>query len=523
MLRRNLVGSLLLALLVAGSLMLGTPVPGRGQIPNTVLVVGANIDDAVSLDPAQAFEFTSVWVVDQIYDTLVDFNRDLTRAVPSLARSWTVSDGGKTYTFRLRPGVRFHSGAPVDARAVEFSIRRAHRLKMAPSFIITDFIARPEDVVAVSPDTVRVTFNQTMPDVLMASVLSNPVTGVVDPALVQRNATADDPMANKWLTENSAGSGPYRLHSWRRNVRIELEAVSGHWRGTPRLRRFIYLGMPEPTAQLLALQRGDIDVATDLLPRQFRELERARGIVVRSTPAFQVRYLAMNAQTEPFTRVPVRTALKWAIDYDAIRGIFEGATDMGQTIVPARMFGHLADRPYRRDPARARALLREAGLEGGFRTELLVGTDPPLPDVAAKIKEDLAAVNVQAEVRVLRSADLLGIYRGQRHQMVIARWGADYPDPDNLAKAFADFDARVLAWRNRWDHPVKRLVQQAVAELDPAKRKALYEQIQKVVLEEGPYVILGYPLNQMALRSNVKNFEPSPLFAMTELFDAYKE
>ena len=107
--------------------------------------------------------------------------------------------------------------------------------------------------------------------------------------------------------------------------------------------------------------------------------------------------------------------------------------------------------------------------------------------------------------------------------MVIARWGADYPDPDNLAKAFADFDARVLAWRNRWDHPVKRLVQQAVAELDPAKRKALYEQIQKVVLEEGPYVILGYPLNQMALRSNVKNFEPSPLFAMTELFDASKE
>src|SRR3989304_2602716 len=91
-------------------------------------------------------------------------------------------------------------------------------------------------------------------------------------------------------------------------------------------------------------------------------------------------------------------------------------------------------------------------------------------------------------------------HRGRTHQMAIPRWGADYPDPDNLATALADFDARVLAYRNQWDHPIKRTAQQAVQELDRAKRDAMYRQIQKVVLDEGPYVIIGYPLRLLALR-----------------------
>ncbi len=517
---RQLIVSLLVSALVAfPSVAGGAP----SRVPSNVLVIGTLISDSVSLDPAQAFEFSSVWVNYHVYDTLVDFSRDFARAVPRLAESWTATPDLKTYTFKLRSGVKFHSGNTVAAQAVAFSIRRVFTLKMAPSFIVTDFIKTPDDVVAIGADQVRVTFNQAMPEVLMASVFANPVTAVVDPPVVQSNASADDPTGNKWLSDHDAGSGPYILKGWSRNLKVELVAFDGYWRGRPRMGRIFIQEMPEPTAQLLALQRGDIDVAMRLLPNQIKSLAGQAGIVIKETPTFTIRYLAMNVGYEPFSKKQVRNAVKWAIDYEAIKNIYEGAIDVGQTIVPARMFGHLPDRPYQKNVDRARALMREAGYERGFKAELLVTPDPPLPDVAAKIKEDLAQIGIEVEAKQLRSAEVLGIYRGQKHNLVIARWGADYPDPDNLAKAFADFDSRVLALRNQWDNPVKQLVKQAVQEQDRAKREAMYKEIQRVVLDDGPYVIFAYPLRQIALRTNVKGLDPSPLYETYDLSGVTKE
>jgi peptide/nickel transport system substrate-binding protein len=519
--RRRLVRILIVLLVVA---LLPTAVGGApSRTPNNVLVIGNYIQDMISLDPAEGFEFVSTWVIEHVYDTLVEFNREFNRANPGLAASWTASADLKTYTFRLRPGARFHSGNPVNAQAVEFSLRRVMRLKLSPAFIVTDFVKTPEDIVAVGSDQVRITFNQPMPETLMASVLDNPVSSVLDPALVRRNAAAGDPDANKWLATNDAGSGPYTLRRWTRNAIVEMVAFDDYWRGRPPMGRIFVQDIPEPTTRVLALQRGDIDVALGLLPSHFRAVANTPGFVVKQTPTFSIRYLAMNVGYEPFASRQVRNAVKYAIDYEAIKRIYQDAIDVGQTIVPARMFGHLAERPYQRNLERARALMREAGREAGFRATLAVSTEVPLPDIAAKIKEDLAAINIQVEVQVLRSADVTGLQRARNHQLVIARWGADYPDPDNLAKAFADFDSRILAWRNQWDHPVKRLVQQAVMESDRAKREALYKEIQKVVLEEGPYAIFAYPLRFAVMRTTVKGVDPSPLSETFDLTNVSKE
>jgi peptide/nickel transport system substrate-binding protein len=505
---RCVVVILLLSVLAVLPATAGAP-PSR--VPPNVLVFGMTLESAVSLDPAQGFEFETTWVMQHLYDQLVGLPRDFSRAVPGLAVSWNATADLKTYTFRLRTGARFHSGNPVDARAVEFSFRRVMQLKLSPSFILTDFIAKPEDVVAIGSDQVRVTFNQAMPENFMAALLSNEVASIVDPAVVRRNATSDDPLANKWLTDHDAGSGPYELIGWNKNLKVEMKAFDGYWGGRPRMGRVFVQNIAEPTTQQLALQRGDIDFAANLLPTQARALAGQPGFVVKSTPTFTVRYLAMNAQHEPFKNKAVRNAIKWAIDYEGVRRVFDDALDAGQTIVPARMFGHLADRPYRRDLNRARALLREGGFERGFKVELVSGSDPPLPDLAAKVKEDLAQIGIEVDIRILRGAEVLAIYRGQRHQMVFGRWGADYPDPDNLAKAFADFDSRVLAWRTQWDHPVKQTVKQAVVERDRAKRDAMYKEIQRIVLDDGPFVVFGYQERLVAMRSNVKGLDPSPL------------
>ncbi len=519
MARYVIVMSLLFVLAVLPATA-GAP-PSR--VPLSVLVCGMDIQSAVSLDPAQGFEFETTWIMQHLYDQLVELPRDFSRPLPRLAVSWSASADGRTYTFRLRPGARFHSGNPVDARAVEFSFRRVMQLKLAPSFILTDFISRPEDVVAVGSDQVRITFNQSMPENLMAQILANEVASVVDPAIVQRNATADDPLANRWLTDHDAGSGPYELIGWSRNLKVELKAFDGYWAGRPRMGRVFIQNIPEPTAQQLALQRGDIDFAANLFPSQVKALSGQPGIVVKSTPTFGLEYLAMNADYEPFRSRQVRNAVRWAVDYEGIKRIWEDAIDTGQTIVPAGMFGHLSDRPFRKDLTRARTLMREGGYERGFKAELVTSSAFPRPDEAAKIKEDLAQIGIEVEVRVLRGAEVLAIYRGQRHHLTIGRWGADYADPDNLAKAFGNFDSRVLAWRNQWDHPVKQTVKQAVVERNRARREAMYKEIQRIVLEEGPYVILGYPVRQVAMRNNVKGLDPSPLAFTYNFSDVSKE
>jgi peptide/nickel transport system substrate-binding protein len=388
---------LLLAVAILPAAAGGAP----SRVPANVLVIGTVISDSVSLDPAQAFEFSTTWVDNHLYDTLVDFSRDFNRAVPRLAVSWTASADLKTYTFRLRPA-KFHSGSPVTAQAVVFSIQRVFALKMTPAFIITDFIKAPSDVVAIGSDQVRVTFVQPMPEILMACVLANPVASVVDPAVVRANSTAADPQGNKWLTDHDAGSGPYILIGWNRNLKIEMRAFDDYWRGRPRMGRIFIQDMPEPTTQLLALQQGDIDVAMNLLPGQFKQVRAQSGFQVKSTPTFGLRYLAMNVGFEPFGKIQVRNAIKYALDYEAIKRIYEDTIDAGQTIVPAGMFAHLKDRPYQKNIDRARALMREAGYERGFKVELMVpvGVDPPLPDVAAKMKEDLAQIAIDADVKV---------------------------------------------------------------------------------------------------------------------------
>lgn len=496
-----------------------------GQIPRDVLIIGRDTGDAVSLDPAQAFEFTSVWVVDQLYDTLVDFSEDLSKAVPRLAESWTVSSDGKTWTFKLRQGVKFHSGNEVDADAVVFSLQRAYKLELQPSFILTMFVDKPEDIKALDKYTVEITFNQSMPEVLMTSVLDNPVTAIVDPELVQANATADDPWANRWLTDHDAGSGPFILQKWERNVEIVLEAFLGYWKGRPFFSRVVIKDIPEPTAQLLLLKKGDIDAAMDLLPEQIIEVKGIPEIMVSEKPAFQVRYLGLNVSFEPLSHKEVRNAIRFAIDYEAItKGIMREAVQIGQTIVPAGMFAHLPATPYYRDIEYAKALMKQAGYENGFAVELMTTPTPPWPDIAAKVKEDLAAINIDVEIKQVIAAHLYETYRAQKHQMVLALWGADYPDPDNFAKAFGDFDARQLAYRNVYKNDrVSDLTKRAAAELDPVKRKALYHEIQMIVLDEGPYVVFFYPLNQIAMRNNVLGLAASSLFATTDLFLASKK
>lgn len=521
-------GVLLSALLV-GVL----PLAIYAQIPKDVLIIGMSHEPIIDFEPARVYEFEGGFVLEQVYDTLVNFvggKEAFERVVPGLAQSWEVSEDGLTWTFYLRQGAKFHSGNIVNADAVVFSLRRSLALGFPPIWILQQFVPDQEMIKKVDEYTVAITTNQPLGEMLIASVLGyQGICSIVDPAVVQAHATPDDPWATKWLAEHDAGSGPFILKEWIRRDRIVLKAFPEYWRGKPALRQVIIKDIPDPASQKLALERGDIDVAWNLLPEMVADLKKKTGFNIIETPSWYFHYLAMNVGYEPLSNVKVRQAIRWAIDYDAItQNIMAGAAVKCHTFVPIGMFGHL-DLYYHQDLEKARQLMKEAGYEQGFSVELLTRTDPPYPDIAAQIQQDLKKINIDVKVTVMTYSELLKIYRAQQHQMVLVRWGADYADPSAQAAPFAHCETvgpeakvKQLAWRNMYVSGVTHWVEQAAGELDSRKREILYKAIQAVVMEEGPYVIFHQPLIQVVARGVVQGLQVPPLWYYTELLSVSK-
>ncbi len=507
---------------------------GLAEVPRDILVIGMSHEPIIDFEPARVYEFEGGFVLEQTYDTLVNFIGGVEafeQPVPGLAESWELSEDGLTWIFHIRKGVKFHSGNVVDAEAVVFSLRRSLALNFPPIWILSQFVPSPEMIKKIDDYTVAITTNQPLGEMLMAAVFGyQGVTSIVDPSVVKAHATPDDPYATKWLAEHDAGSGPFILKEWIRRDRIVLEAFPEYWRGAPKVRQVIIKDIPEPAAQKLALERGDIDIAWNLLPEMINDLKGKPGFQVIETPSWSFHYLAMNCGYEPLSNVKVRQAIRWAIDYDAIvKGILAGAAVKCHTFVPIGMFGHL-DLYYHQDLEKARQLMKEAGYENGFTVELLTRTDPPFPDIAAQIKEDLKKINIEVKVTTMVYAELLKIYRTQKHQMVLVRWGVDYADPSAQAAPFAHCDTpgpeakiKQLAWRNMYcPSGVTAWVEEAAGERDSRKREILYKAIQAIVLEEGPYVILYSPLIQVATREAVKGLAIPPMWYYTELLSVHK-
>ncbi len=502
--------------------------------PKDTLIIGARTDIIVDLDPARTYEVFTNLIIEQYYDALVNIvmEGEEVAAKPGLAQSWEVSEDGLTWTFYLRRGAKFHSGREVTAVDVIYSFTRSLSLNFAPIWILSQYVPKPEMIQMIDDYTVSITTNRPVAALTIGSVVGfQGICSIVDSELVKAHATAADPWANEWLKTNDAGSGPFILVEWSPNERIVLDRFDDYWAGPAGVKKIIFIDIPEPAAQKLALDRGDIDIAWDLLPEQVDLYRGAAGFTVVEGPAWSIEYLAMNAGKPPFDNPLVREAIRWAIDYDAIiYGIQKGAAIPGQTIIPKGMFGHLDEAPFHKDVEKAKALLAEAGYPEGFEVEMLSSTHPRRVAIATQVQADLAQIGIKVNITQMVSAQFFELYRAQKHAFLVAGWGVDYADPDALAKPFAhccttgpEAPVRQLAWRNMYaDCETTALVEAAAKEQDSEQRRAMYEEIQRRILHNGPYVILYYPLSQVVTRDVVKGLVLNPMLSFTEFWPVVK-
>ena len=488
------------------------------------LTIAMDISIITTFDGARAYEGTSILIINQCFDKLVDFiPPDYTTVIPEVAESWEVLPDGVTWRFHIRKGITFTNGDPLDAEAVAYTLKRVIILKQEASWLLTQFVSDPENIKVIDDYTVEVKLDRPVAPSFFLSTLACTTTAIVNPKVVEAHAKEGD-MGSDWMTTNGGtigtGSGPFILEEYVPEDRVVLVANENYWRGPPKIKKIIIKHVPEPETQRLMLEAGEVDIAWDLYAEQLKEVAKEPGIRVYKTNSWGVTYIGMNTGVEPLGDNRVRKAIKYAIDYDGIiNEILAGAAVKAQTVIPYGFLGFNPSTPYYKNVEKAKALLAEAGYPNGFSIEMAVpaGAYPAL-DIAAKIKSDLAEIGIDVKIVQITSSEMYERYRAQGLQMVLAGWGSDYPDPDCNAKAFGDYRIHQLAWRNKWyDDYVADLCERAEKEPDPSVRESLYLEITNYILENGPYAVLYQPLVQRAVRTWVEGFIVSPSSASQPL------
>jgi peptide/nickel transport system substrate-binding protein len=503
---------------LAALMMSAAPLAALAATPADTLVIADKIDDIVSIDPAEAFEFSGTDLINNTYDTLVEL--DPTKPgelVPGLAESWSLADDGVTYTFKMRPGVTFSSGNPVTAETAAYSLRRVVKLDKTPSFIISQFGFTPENVdqkITFDGDTVTLVTDKAYAPSFVYNCLTAVVASIVDMQTVEANAVNGD-MGNEWLKSNSAGTGAYVLRSFKPADGYVLEAREGHWRGDAKLKRVFLRHVPEPATQRLMLEQGDVDVARKLTPVDIAGLEGNADVRVMDDLAGYIYYLALNQKREVLNNPKVIEAMRWLVDRQAMADSFlKGQFIVHQGFLPRGYLGAIEDTPYGFDLDKAKALLAEAGV-GPIKTTLSVRNNQDRLEIAQAIQNTFAQAGITLELKVGTGAEILGDYRARNHYIVLESWGPDYPDPHTNASTFAynpdnSDEAKAtgqLAWRTAYDPgPLNKAVEDAVTERDTDKRRQMYEDMQRIWRDTSPFIPLFQAIKQTAMRASVEGF-----------------
>ena len=521
------------ALAVASACAL--PMSVLAATPKDTLVVVWAIDDIITMDPGEAFEISAGEIMGNSYDRLMRYDvNDPSRLLPDIAKSWTVSADGKTYSFELKSGLKFASGNALTAEDVAYSLQRAVLLDKTPAFILTQFGFTKENVKdkikQTGPLTLTMETDKEYAPTFVYNCLTANIASIVDKKLVMANEKDGD-MGYAWLKTNYAGSGPMKLREWRANEIVALERNDNYYGTKSKLARVIYRHVKEAATQRLLLEKGDADIARNLSPEDLDALSKNKDIKTTATPKGTVYYIGLNQKNPNLAKPEVREALKWLVDYSAIGNtLIKNIGIVHQNFLPVGLLGASTENPYKLDVNKAKELLKKAGLADGFKVTIDMRTTQPVQGITENFQQTAKRAGVDIEILPGDGKQTLTKYRARTHDMYIGQWGADYWDPHTNADTFArnpdNSDApksKPLAWRNAWDIPeLTKQADAAVLERDAKKRKVMYEKMQADFRKTSPFIMLYQQIEVAAFRSNVKDLKIGPTSDSTYMFKVSK-
>lgn len=504
--------------------------PAHAATPADTLVIAREISSIAEWDPAVSQILDTQEINSDIYDRLVGYDprKPGGELGSALAESWTVTPDGTQFVFKVRRGVKFHSGNPLTAHDVAYTFKRIIGLDREPATNLVQIGITKENVDRVARAMDDVTFVLTLPESFATSYITNMLSssyfGVVDQKLLEANAQGGD-FGSRWLSrrtgqEMSAGSGPFRIATYRASDVLILERNDGYWRFRPPLRRVMFRHVPESGAQRLLLERGDADMAFNLTASDVEALRTRPGVKVELFPSRRVFYFGFNLTHKPFDDVRVRRAMKHLIDYEGLEStIMKNLGRVHQTFIPSGNLGAATERPFRFDPARAKAMIAEAGHAQGFSFRLHVANRRPESDIATTFQAAAAQAGVKVDIVTMPPSQLIPMYRDRKTEALILSFYGPYGDPHATANKFAFNPAALpgadtnrpypseLTWRLGWaPTELSQKVIAASKESDAKKRAAMYADIQKIYWDTSPFAQMFQAIQATGMRTVVENY-----------------
>jgi oligopeptide transport system substrate-binding protein len=473
-----------------------------------------------TLDPANTIDIYAVTVIQQLFDGLVQFNKDL-NVIPAIARSWKISADGLTYTFYLREGIKFHNGREVTANDFIYSFSRIIEPKIkspAAQFLekvlgFKEFQTGKKNYVeglrSVGKYTLKITLSE--PFYPFISVLGVINLKVVPKEEIEKSGSA--------FAKMPVGTGPFKFGSMKEGEEIVLEANPDYFDGRPYLNKIIFkVFHGTPYEEIFRnFVEGKLEETAGIPFREFRDASKLKDFYIVRKPLLSLRFYGMQVKTKPFDNKKVRQAINCAINKQQIdREAFQGMDQITDRIIPSGMPGSSPVKiPYPYNPKRAKELLSEAGYPGGKGIPPLQFWSASRADITRKeleiVKSNLASIGISLQIRTetnwKKFEEMMASYKTPMFRYA---WYVDFPDPDNFLGILFHSKSKCnyMAYHNP---KVDYLVDRARVERDYLKRIEMYRKVEEIVLEDAPIVPTINHIFQQAYQPYVRGVEVNAL------------
>jgi peptide/nickel transport system substrate-binding protein len=477
--------------------------------------------DPVGLDPEAVEDNSSGFVMSTVYDELVEYKPGTTDVGPGLATSWTITNGGKTYTFNLRHGVTFQDGTPYNARAQVKVFDRLLNPKN-PNYVMKEpnvqsFVpftfGDPSFIKsyrATGPYTFQVQLTQPFAPFLAS--LAMVWSAVVSPAAVTKYGW-------KGILNHPVGTGPYSFVSWQKGNKVVLKANPSYWGTKPKVQNLIFQVVPEGATRVLQVEQGQAQIDADVTTQDYLSVAHSSKVKIYTQPGETINGVGMTVNVKPFNNVLVRRAVNYAVNRSQFSaGLFKGlATPMNSFLPPPIWSWSRSIRGYPYSPSTAKALLRKAGYPNGFSTTLLAYTNPrgydPNPQgLALAVQQELGQIGVKVTIRNIDFTSFLNTVRNPKNKgMYLDGWSGDNGDPDDfLYEMFATAMIPVGNTNHLRDAQLDSLLNRARHAQSKATRVRLYVQAQQRLNADAPWIMGAYVTQVRLASPNVHGFQLNP-------------
>ncbi|MED4751711.1 glutathione ABC transporter substrate-binding protein [Brevibacillus choshinensis] len=459
--------------------------------------------EPISLDPQNVTDGNSISVQSTMYEGLLTFT-DKMEPVPLLATEYKFNDNATELTFTLREGVTFHDGSPFNADVVKANLDFV--LDEKNGLARRNFFSFVKEVVVKDPT--HVTIVATSPNSTMLSYLAHPAASMKSLEVIKKKQA--DPNFN--LDRTPVGTGPYKFSEWKDNQYVKVVPFDNYWNKDLKAKAesIVYKPVTEASTRINMLKAGETDIVTKLPTLNAKEIASDSKFNVFTGPSLNVYYVGINMREKKYQDKKVRQAMNYAINKDdLIAGVLDGYGKVADSPIAPNTYGYAQQKVYEYNPDLAKKLLSEAGVKDGFEATLWTRNSSEFIAIAENVAMQLGKVGIKAKVQAFESGTLFDMLDNNKGtDLWIGRWSpgtgeVDYGIRPNFhTKSFGPANNNSGFYSNA---QVDKLLDDAISTANKDESLKKYAEVQKIIVEDAPWVFLHVPENVVAKSSNVSN------------------